>query len=161
MSYTFTKGDKMNNKILIILLALLLLVFGIFVGYSMDNPQMIGDSSKKVELNVSSEGPFNLSQLIDDVENESYYEGYDNETLNWMKSLGQKSVFHSMDYIVIMDSNDASQLHSEFVTDVAITEFFECKVLENRSLGDVKYPKDVLLVNDVKYLHENITYYDV
>lgn len=151
----------MNKKILIILLALLVLVFAVFVGYSMDNPQVINDSSKKVELNVSSEGPFNLSQLIEDVETEPYYEGYDNETLNWMKSLGNKSVFHSLDYLVIMDSHDAGQLRSEFATDVAITEVFECKVLENHSMGDVKYPKDVLLVEDVKYLYENITYYEV
>ena len=151
----------MNKKILIILLAFVVLVFAVLAGYSMDNHDRFIDSSKKVELNVSSEGPFNLSQLIDDVENKSYYEGYDNETLKWMKSLGEKSCFHSMDYIVIMDSHDASQLHSEFATDVTITEVFECKVLENRSLGDIKYPKDVLLVKDVKYLYENITYYDV
>ena len=151
----------MNNKILIILLALIVLVFVILVGYSMDNPAIISDSSQKVELNVSSEGPFNLSQLIEDMENNSYYDGYDNETLKWMKSLGEKSCFHSMDYIVIMDSHDASQLRSEFVTDVAITEVFKCKVLENHSMGDIKYPRDVLLVEDVEYLYENITYFDV
>lgn len=151
----------MNKKILIMLLVIVILILAIFVGYSVDNSKLLDDSSQKVVLNVSSEGPSNLSQIIEDVEKGPYYEGYDNETLNWMKTLGEKSVFHSRDYVVIMDSHDASQLHSEFATDVSITEFFECKILENHSFGNVKYHRDVLLVKDVNYLYENITYYDV
>ena len=147
----------MNKKNLIIPFAVLILVLAIFIVYSMENPKIMTDSSDKVELNVSSEGPDNLSRVIRDVETASYYEGHDNETLKWMKSLGDKSVFYSSDYIVIMDSHDAGKLRSEYVTDVVITEFFSCNVLENHSLGDVKYPKDVLLVRDVEYLGENMT----
>lgn len=154
-------GDKMNKKILIIPLAVILLFLAVFVGYSMDNPSMINNSSDNVELNVSSQGPYNLSNLIEEVETASYYEGYDNETLKWMKSLGEKSVFFSRDYIVIMDSHGASKIHSEYATDVEITEFFECTVLENHSLGNVKYSKDVLLVENVNYLYQNISYFDV
>ena len=117
--------------------------------------------SDNVELNVSSQGPYNLSHLIEEVETASYYEGYDNETLKWMKSLGEKSVFFSRDNIVIMDSHGASKIHSEYATDVEITEFFECTVLENHSLGNVKYSKDVLLVENVNYLYQNISYFDV
>ena len=150
-------GDKMNKKILIIPLAVILLFLAVFVGYSMDNPSMINNSSDNVELNVSSQGPYNLSHLIEEVETASYYEGYDNETLKWMKSLGEKSVFFSRDYIVIMDSHGASKIHSEYATDVEITEFFECTVLENHSLGNVKYSRDVLLVENVNYLYQNIS----
>ena len=32
----------------------------------------------------------------------------------------------------------------------------KCNVLDTRSLGDVKYPKDVLLVENVNYLGEEI-----
>lgn len=127
----------------------------------MDNPHVFSNTSPKVVLNVSSEGPSNLSKIIEDVENGSYYNGYDNETLQWMKSLGEKSVFHSIDYVVIMDCKDAGKLRSEFATDVQITEFFECRILENHSMGNVKYQRDVLLVEDVEYLYENITYYEV
>lgn len=56
-----------------------------------------------------------------------------------------------------MDSHGAGKLRFEYVTDVEITEFFSCKVLENHSLCDVKYHRDVLLVGDVEYLGENIT----
>ena len=60
-----------------------------------------------------------------------------------------------------MSPYDASKLHSEFVTDVYITQDFRCTVLETHSLGNVTYPKDVILVEDVEYLMENITYFDV
>ena len=82
---------------------------------------------------------------------------YDNETLNWMKSLGDKSVFTGNGFVVIMDSGDAAKLNCEDVTDVYIEQYFDCIVLENRSLGNVKHPRDVLLVKNVKYVGENIT----
>lgn len=151
----------MDKKIFSLLLAVIIIVIAISAGYLMDNPNVSDESFQKMELNVSSEGPNNLSNLIEDIETASYYKGHDNETLEWMKSLGDKSVFYSGDYIVIMDLDDAGKLRSEYATDVSITEFFECKVLQNRSMGDVKYPKDILLVEDVEYLHENITYFDV
>ena len=90
-----------------------------------------------------------------------YYEGYDNETLKWMKSLGDKSVFSGNGTFVVMSPYDASKLRSEYVTDAYITEEFRCTVLETHSLGNVTYPKDVILVEDVEYLRENITYFDV
>ena len=51
---------------------------------------------------------------------------------------------------------DAGKLRSEYVCDAYIEEFIECTVVENHTLGDVEYPKDVLLVKDVKYLGEEI-----
>ena len=75
-----------------------------------------------------------------------------------MKSLGDKSVFSGEGYFVVIDSYDADKLHSEYITDAFITEKIKCRVLENHSLGNVLYPKDVLLVKDVEYLGENITY---
>ena len=113
-------------------------------------------SSDVTKLNVSSEGPFPLSDLIDDIENKSYYEGYDNETLEWMKSLGNKSVFSGDGIFVVMSPNDAKKIPSVYATDVFINEIFECNVLETHSLGDIKYSKDVLLVENVNYLGEDI-----
>ena len=147
-------GKKTIIAILIVLIAILALV----VAYSINESP---NDENQETLSVSSEGPIPLSAVIKDVETGSYYEGYDNETLNWMKSLGEKSVFSGNGTFVVMSSIDASKLRSEYVTDAYITEEFKCTVLEKHSLGDVKYPKDVLLVKDVEYLGENISYFDV
>ena len=55
-----------------------------------------------------------------------------------------------------MDSWDARKIPSQYVCDAYIDEFIECNVLENHSLGDVDYPKDVLLVKDVDYLGQEV-----
>lgn len=133
----------------VILIAILALVFV----YSVDETD---SSANKTELTVSSEGPIDLSIIIEDIKTGSYYKGYDNETLKWMESLGNKKVFMSDDSFVVMSSIDASKLRSEYVCDAYIEEFVECKVLENHSLGDIKHPRDVLLVKDVRYMGEEI-----
>lgn len=112
-------------------------------------------------LNVSSQGPYELREVIEDIKTHDYYNGYDNDTVNWMESLGSKKVFTAYDKIVIMDSGDASKLPSEFATDVSINDIFECNVIESHSLGDLKYHKDVLLVNNVKFLKQELHYYEV
>ena len=147
-------GKKTVIAILIVLIAALVLVAGYYVT---DSP----NDENRETLSVSTEGPIPLSDIIKDVETGPYYEGYDNETLKWMKSLGDKSVFSGNGTFVVMSHYDASKLRSEYVTDAYITEEFRCTVLETHSLGNVTYPKDVLLVEDVEYLRENITYFDV
>lgn len=146
-------GKKTVIAILIVLIAALALVVGYYVSESPND-------ENRETLTVST-GSIPLIDIIEDVETGSYYEGYDNETLKWMKSLGDKSVFSGDGTFVVMSPYDASKLHSEFVTDVYITQDFRCTVLETHSLGNVTYPKDVILVEDVEYLRENITYFDV
>lgn len=150
----------MSKKTIVIILIVLIAFLLLFFIYSYGNSS-IEDSANVKTLSVSSEGPIELSKIISDIESASYYKGYDNETLNWMKSLGEKSVFVGDGIMVIMDSSDAGRLHSEYATDVYISENFDCVVLENHSLGDIKYPRNVLLVKNVRYLGDNITYYDV
>lgn len=142
---------KSNVLILIILLVVLSIVFAYSFGENHSN-----DSSDVKRLTVSS-GMYKLTDFIGDVENKSYYAGYDNETLEWMKSLGDKSVFNGNGFIVIMDSHDAAKLKCEDVTDVYIEQYFDCVILENHSLGNIKHPRDVLLVKNVNYIGENIT----
>ena len=144
-------GKKGIGVIIIVLVIILVLIAVYQVNESPGN-----NSDSMIELNVSSEGPFQLSDLINDIENASYYEGYDNDTLAWMKSLGNKSVFSGDGIFVIMSSEDASKIPSVYATDVFIYEIFECNVVETHSLGDVEYPKDVLLVENVNYLREDI-----
>ncbi|MBP3225450.1 MAG: hypothetical protein J6M08_00790 [Methanobrevibacter sp.] len=145
----------MVKKSNVIILIILLVVLSIVFAYSFGENQ--GNDSSDVKRLVVSSGMYKLTDFIGDVENKSYYAGYDNETLGWMKSLGDKSVFNGNGFIVIMDSHDAAKLKCEDVTDVYIEQYFDCVILENHSLGNVKNPRDVLLVKNVKYVGENIT----
>jgi hypothetical protein len=141
--------DKSMVAIVILLLAILSLVFL----YSFEE---LGDSGNRTELTVYSEGPIPLSKIILDVKNNSYYQGYDNETLAWMESLGDKQVFSGNGTFVVMSSYDAGKLHSEYVCDAYIEEFFECEVIETHSLGDVEFPREIIYVKNVKYIGEEI-----
>ena len=149
----------MDRKIIIAVAVAIIAVFGIFL-VSANN-----DSSNDVNrttLNVSSEGPIKLSVLTDEIKTHEYYKGYDNETLQWMESLGNKYVWFSSDEIVIMDSIfDSNKIPSAYVCDASFSEIFSCNVLERHPLGDVKYPRDVLLVNNVEYIGEEVHYFDV
>lgn len=149
----------MANKGILLIIIVLVAILALIGIYSVTEVPTIEGNLTKLE--VSSEGPFKVSEIVEDIKNSSYYEGYDNDTLNWMKSLGDMYVFNSIQSFVIMDSNDASKLPSEFATDVAITNIFNCEVVEKRSLGDIEHPKDVYLVKNVEYLEQNITYYPV
>ena len=53
-----------------------------------------------------------------------------------------------------MGKTDADKLHYEDATDVIITDFFTCEIIENRSLGEGL--KDVLYVRNVEFIDENI-----
>lgn len=145
----------MKNKSIIAIVILLLAILSLVLVYSIDDNN---GSENRTDLEVSSEGPYPLSRVIEDIKTGSYYEGYDNETLAWMESLGNKQVFTGNGTIVVMNSYDAGKIPSKFVTDAYITVSIKCNVLENHSLGDVKYPKDVLLVKNVDYLGEEIHY---
>jgi len=145
----------MKNNSAIAIAILVLTILSLVLVYSVDET---ADSGNKTELEVYSEGPIELSAIIRDVKTGDHYKGYDNETLSWMESLGNKQVFSGDGIFVVMDASEASKLRSEYLCDAYIVESMECRVLENHSLGDVKYQRDVLLVKDVKYLGEEIHY---
>ncbi len=67
--------SKKGMWAIIIILAAILALVAI---YSVSETPL-SNSRNLTELNVSSEGPFPLSDLIDEIENKSYYEGYDND----------------------------------------------------------------------------------
>ncbi len=142
----------MMNKSIIAVVILLLAILSLVFVYSFSE----SDDSPKTDLTVYSEGPIPLSDIIQDIKTADYYKGYDNETLAWMESLGDKQVFAGNGTFVVMDSWDAKKIPSEYVCDVYIEEFIECHVIENHSIGNVKYPKDVLLVKDVDYLGQEV-----
>jgi hypothetical protein len=147
--------DKTVIAIVIVLVAVLGAVL-IFAGDDSTS------GAHRETLNVSSAGPFKLSELIEEIKTKDYYKGYDNETVKWMESLGEKYVWSSHDKLVIMDSKwDSDKIPSIYACDVDFYEIFSCDVLESHSLGSVKYPADVLLVKNVEYIGENAHYYEV
>ena len=151
----------MNDRFIISIVVVLLAVLAISIGYALDNSDGFSNGSNRTTLNVSSEGPIELSKVVKDIKTSDYYRGYDVETLNWMESLGNKFVFVSLDEIVIMDKWDADKIPSAYVCDAYFNEIFSCSVLENHTLGDVKNPKDVLYVKNVEYIGEEVHYFDV
>ena len=149
----------MDRKIIIAIVIVIVAISGILLVSANSNSS---NDVNSTTLNVSSEGPKELSVLTNEIRTKGYYEGYDNETLQWMESLGDKNVWFSSDKIIIMDSvSDSDKIPSAYVCDASFNEIFSCNVLENHSLGNVKYPKDVLLVNNVEYIGEEVHYWEV
>ena len=116
---------KRNNIILMV--ALIIVLLGMFLAflsayYPSDNGA--GLTVENVTLNVSSEGPMELSEIIQDIKSEDYYKGYDNETVKWMESLGNKYVFISDDAFVVMDKGDSDKIPSIYACDVIFYEIF-------------------------------------
>lgn len=146
------------NKSVIAIIVVLVAVLGIALLYAGDDSSNDGN---RTTLNVSSEGPIELSKVINEIRTHEYYRGYDNETVQWMESLGNKYVWFSLDEIVIMDKWDSDKIPSQYVCDASFNEIFSCNIVEKHSLGDIKYQKDVLFVKNVEYIGEETVYFDV
>ena len=145
----------MNKKIVILIIVVIISILGLFL-VSAENDS--SSNLNRTTLNVSSEGPIELSKITEAIKNNSYYEGYDNGNLKWMESLGDKYVFTSSDEIVIMDKLDADKIPSAYVCDAYFQEIFSCNVLENRSLGAGDHFKDILLIKNVEFIDEEVHY---
>lgn len=148
----------MNNRIIILIVMVLAAILGIVLLYAEENPTIIGNETI---VNVSSEGPLELQKLVSEIKSHEYYKGYDNETVRWMESLGDKYVWSSQKEFLIMDKWDSDKIPSQYVCDAYFNEIFTCNVLEKHSLGQGENFKDVLLVNNVEYIGEEVHYFDV
>ncbi|MBR5504422.1 MAG: hypothetical protein IKV87_08280 [Methanobrevibacter sp.] len=113
----------------------------------------------KANLSVTFDGPVSLPTFIKNIESKDYFDDYDNETVKWMKSLGNKQVYYGNGTYVIMSTADALKIPVQSVTDVEIEYFFECNVVENHSLVTGEDPRDVVFVKNVNYLGQEI--YDI
>lgn len=158
MSYRDIHWGVKLNKSFAVIIIVLVVILGAVLLHAGDNSS---EDVNKTTLNVSSEGPMELSKVIEDIKTQDCYKGYDNETVQWMESLANKYVWFSSEEIVIMDKWDSDKIPSQYVCDASFYEVFSCNVLEKRPLGDVLYPKDVLLVKNVEYIGENVVYYEV
>ena len=145
---------EMKKYLAVILIAIIAIV-AIISLYSQTETQPSNETTLSVYMGLS-----NVSTLADDIRTNSIFSGYDNETLTWLESLNPSyTVLFNNESYVVMSESDASKIPMEFVTDVSITYTFKCNVLEKRSLGNNL--NDILYVDNVEYLTQNITYYDV
>lgn len=145
----------MRNRTVVAVMVIFILILTVGVVSAADGISN-KDLSNKTQLNVSSRGPVDLNVIIHNISSQPEYNGYDNNTLIWMQSLGSKSVFVSPDAFVVMSSEDASKLPSKYVDGLYIEEFIKCDILENHSLGNSSNFKDVLLVENVTYIGQEI-----
>ena len=149
----------MNKKIIIGLIIIAIAIIT-FLAYVSDENIDISNQGK-IRLNVSSEGPVSLSKLVREIETKEYFKGYDNGTVEWMKSLNNKYVFFSSDEYVIMNKWDADKIPSAYVCDASFYEIFEADLIENHSLGSGGNLKDVLYVRNVEFIRQDVVYYEV
>lgn len=144
----------MSKKFIVSVVAVLAVILALVMFYAVVEDS--GDDFGSVEMELYSGFPMKLADIIDDVETGSYYEGYDNDTLTWMKSLGDKYVLNGNGTFVVMDFSDVNKIPNEDATDVIIINHIKCDVLEKHSLGNVKYPKEVILVKNIEFLNQEI-----
>ena len=145
----------MKNKILIAILILILIVCGLYVFYLIDEePSQSILSSDRVTLTVASEGPFDVDRFCKEVRTHPYYEGYDNETVNWLENYTNCQILTSSDAFVLIDKTEIRKIPILNANDVFVNETFECDIVENRSLGSGF--KDVLVVKNIDYKNETI-----
>ena len=141
---------KWTVAIVIALVAFLVLL----VAYFDDSPDAKNNSGETMEFNVSS-GSSELSNAIHTIKTLPYYKGYNEETVKWMESLGNKRVFFGSDVIVIMDSFDDRKIPPEpGITDVYVYDHFTAKIIENHDLGN-GHPT-VYYVQNVKFINQEI-----
>ncbi|WP_298523716.1 hypothetical protein [uncultured Methanobrevibacter sp.] len=144
----------MNKKWIIAVAIALAALLVLIVAYSGSNPQELDNSGETLYFNTSS-GHCKLSSFINDVKTRPYYEGYNNDTVKWMESLGEKEVFSSADQIVIMDGLDAQKIPQDpGITDVYIYDIFTGKVIENHEL--TSKPQTVYYVDNVTFITQEI-----
>ena len=148
----------MNKNLIIVFIVFIVAILGLSLIYVNENSS---GSGNETTFNVSSEGPIELQKVVNEIKTEKYYKGYDNETVKWMESLGNKYVFFSSDEFVIMDRIDANKIPSIYACDVSFYEIFSSNVMEKHSLGSGENFKDVYYVKNVKYIGEDAIYYDV
>ena len=137
----------MNNKWAIPLVIIFAVLFVLVVAYIDDNPDVIDHSGERMSFNVSS-GSSDLNKVIKNIKTLPYYEGYDEGTVEWMESLGNKQVVFGNDAIVIMDDFEAMKIPYDVdVTDAYVYNYFTANVVENHDLGvghtTVYYVKNV------------------
>lgn len=144
----------MNLKYLLILFVIIIILFGVF-DISFGSEKELNRTS----VSICTDSPITLDRFTDDIRNNSYYNGYNETTLNWLESLdGEYMVFSSEDAYYILDEDDALSMPQESSSDVSIYNFCNCTVIDQKPLG--KDLKDVVLIDDVEFINQHVNFYD-
>ena len=115
---------------------------------------------EKTTIEVYDDGFIDMGVFINEIKNHPSFEGYNNDTLAWLESLGQNYiVFSSNESYYIMSPYDANKLPREFVTDVTITDICDCTIVDQKPLGNNL--RNVVLVKNVDFVGQTFQYYDV
>lgn len=110
---------------------------------------------RRTALIVSGEsGYFTVSELAGIIESYSYYEGYNPNTVEWLKNQNGVCV-PSQEGFVIMSKAEADSIPIESVTDVMIEDTISCEIIESHSIGEGL--KDIVLVKNVELVSRNET----
>ena len=145
----------MNKKLIGLILAILVLIVAIclVLGYGEDN------ANQKTEITLY-ESIIDLENFTKEVKSNEYFKDYNNTTVDWLDDLGPNyMVLSSADGYYVMKKSDSDKIPMEFATDVSIEYICKANIVEKRPLSDDL--GDVMLVSDLEYISENVTYYDV
>ena len=143
----------MNKKDIIGLIVLIAMMTSTVVVAGDYTQQNISDTNRTT-LNVSGMGSNSVESLITDIYTIDSYKNHDNKTIEWLYTMINYRVFTSEDYFVLMSTDEANKLPTEFATDVIITDTFSCNVLENKTLGNGM--KNILLVDNVEFKNQSV-----
>lgn len=145
----------MNRLLIVVIIGFLAILAVGFMYINNENPSIFISTGEVETFNVSSNGPVELGEFINQTENNIIYENHSDETVQWMKSLGDKYMFYSDKGYVIMDKADAGKIPVAYVLDAYFWEIFDAEIIERHSLGSNL--SDVIYVNHVEYLYEQVT----
>ena len=142
------------NRDLAIILTVIILALAVVIAYQSEH------SSDSVEVNLSTDGAVSLGKFIQNVEKYEFYEGYDNETLNYLKTCDSNSmVFSSDNDYYIVSKGESHKIPLEFATDVSIYAIVNCHIDKKMPLGGNL--GDIVFISDVEYLRQDIVSYEV
>lgn len=145
---------KMNNKITLPIVIILVALFVLLMAYIGDNPDAIDHSGEKMSFNVSA-GYWDMDSFINSTHTLPRYKDCDPDTIKWMESLGDKRVLTGEDAIVVMSTHEAEKIPEDpGITDAFVYNHFKAKVIESRSLGK-DYPT-VYHVENVEFTGQEV-----
>lgn len=143
------KKSYVTICIVIILIAILGCVFLSYL--ASESP------GEKTTVTICVDNPITVETFIDEIKNHPYFEGYDNDTLTWLKSIpGNYIVFSSNESYYIMSTEDENDLPIEYATDVSIYDVCDCEIVEKMQLGSNL--GDVALIKNVEFKEQIVHY---
>lgn len=139
----------MSKKYLGLIFILIILLFALILFTGDENTQ------NKTLLTVSGEsGYYTTSEIAEDIQTHPYYKGYNQSTVDWLKTLDGVCI-PSSDGFIVMSKAEADNIGIAFITDVVIEDTISCNIIEKHSIGNDL--KNITLVKNVELVSQNQT----